>query len=216
MLEEVARTMKCPVCGSNIRRESRYCDVCGSDLARRTKQGRAHAAERLPYDPHMEVDESSIQRSAVSELKETRAAYKEARRNAGKTNTPKVLAILLAVVIAAGAAAGVTWYVMDQGARSSQMDMQAKIDEANAEAKAASEEADALRVELKEAQDKIEAYEKAIAEEVVQNAAATQSDAASDTATSRDTSGNSSQERRSADSSASSTATGGDNKQQEQ
>ena len=177
--------MKCPVCGSNISRESTQCEVCGSDLARRAQRSRGRGSARLPYDPHMEIDEASIQRSAVSELKETKAAYKEARRNAGKTNTPKVLAFVLVVIIVAGAAAAATWYFTDQNAKAHEADMQVQLDEALARVNAAQDEVASLQAELKEAEDKIAQYEKAIAEEVVQNSA-NQNESDDDASTRRD------------------------------
>ena len=161
--------MKCPVCGSDIERGKRICDVCGSDLARRTQHKHVRGQERLPYDPNIEIDEAKVQRSAVTELKETKAAYKEARRNAGKTNTPKILAIIVAVIIAAGAAAGVTWYVMTARSQAEIAAIQAQLDDAQAQITEAKEEAATLRKELSDTKDLLEKYEKALAEEVVQN-----------------------------------------------
>ena len=164
--------MKCPICGSEIEGKSKVCGVCGSDLAHRARRTGAHAASRLPYDPHVEIDKDSIQRSTVAELKETKAAYKEARRNAGKSNAPKIIGVLLAMVLAAGAGAAGTWYFMSKNTESAVTGMQAALDEATAETQAAIKENASLKQQLAEAQDTIADYEKALADAAVENAKA--------------------------------------------
>ena len=162
--------MKCPVCGSDIGRGSEHCDVCGSDFASRTRQRRAHAKERLPYDTDVEIDESTIQRSTVAELKETKAAYKEARRNAGKSNVPKVIAVFVAMLVAAAAGAFATWYFMNGDFNTKTIAMQEELYEAQNQAQSARAEVEALEQEIEGLQEKIALYEKALAEAAVENA----------------------------------------------
>ena len=129
-----------------------------------------HAAQRLPYDTRVKVDEKEIQRSAISELKETKTAYKEARRNAGKSSAPKVIAFLVALILVGAGSAVATWYFVNENAKAEKAALQEQIDATKADAEAARAESDAARKELAEARERLAKYEKALAEEAVVNA----------------------------------------------
>ena len=66
-----------------------------------------------------DLDEKEAKRAAKAELKDAKAAYKDARKAAGKSSAPKVIAIIVAVLVVAGAAAGAGWWFAGQQGQAS-------------------------------------------------------------------------------------------------
>lgn len=71
---------------------------------------------RIAYDVLPGDNEDIPEKDAKVELKEAKAAYKNARKAAGKSAAPKVIAIIIAIIAVAGAGAGVMWWFSGQQA----------------------------------------------------------------------------------------------------
>lgn len=80
-------------------------------------------------------DPERVAATPEDEVKKAKAAYKDAKKAAGKSSAPKVIAIIVIVVVVAAAIAGGFWYMNQQS--------QAAIQEAQDQAAAAQAEADA-------------------------------------------------------------------------
>ena len=69
---------------------------------------------RVAYEPLSDVGGMASTKDVKAELKEAKAAYKDARKAAGKSSAPKVIAIIVAILIAAGVGAGAMWWLSGQ------------------------------------------------------------------------------------------------------
>lgn len=126
--------MRCPVCGSDVPGGAKFCRACGSPVEDATTVRRP-VADTVPAPapaPRPGYEEAAP--DPQEELSRAKAAYADARRAAGKSNAPKIVAACLGAALLVGAGAGATWFLMDQQARqaSDRMDeLQSQLDDVN-------------------------------------------------------------------------------------
>ncbi|WP_455139560.1 zinc-ribbon domain-containing protein [Thermophilibacter sp.] len=128
--------MNCPNCGSSLKDDARFCPVCGAPIVGGPDAPDASRTMRAAV-PERGADEPPTKEQAKESLRRARAAYADARRAAGKSYAPRVVAGVLAAAVVAGAAGGGVWYVMDQ-----------RVSEANARADELQAQVDDLRGQL--------------------------------------------------------------------
>lgn len=123
--------MNCPNCNAPLPDGVRFCSACGAPIV--SGPSSEDVAQTLPTATPAEAPGAAPSKKQLdSELKRARAAYVEARRAAGKSYAPRVVACVLAAAVVAGAAGGGVWYVMDQqlkGANARSDELQAQVDD---------------------------------------------------------------------------------------
>ena len=107
--------MRCPVCGADVPDGAKFCRACGSPVENVTTV-RPPVADTVPA-PAPRPDFEEAPSDPKEELRRAKAAYADARRAAGKSNAPKIVAACLGAALLVGAGAGATWFLMDEQAR---------------------------------------------------------------------------------------------------
>ena len=124
--------MRCPVCGADVPDGAKFCRACGSPVENVTTV-RPPVADTVPA-PAPRPDFEEAPSDPKEELRRAKAAYADARRAAGKSNAPKIVAACLGAALLVGAGAGATWFLMDEQARQAgdRMDeLQSQLDDVN-------------------------------------------------------------------------------------
>ena len=100
--------MRCSNCGNELDGNARFCAKCGADVGALVEQASSEAeAQGASVTPEVPGISKEEYRSA-------KAAYKQARKDAGKTRTPLVITIIVAILLVAGLSAFGTWYLLGQ------------------------------------------------------------------------------------------------------
>lgn len=100
--------MRCNNCGKELADDAQFCNGCGA------KVEPVAASQTEPTQP----GDTTMSKE---DYKAAKASYKQARKAAGKSRKPLVIAIVVAFLLVAAAAAGATWYFMSQSQQSAQV-----------------------------------------------------------------------------------------------
>lgn len=123
--------MNCPNCNAPLFGDARFCSACGTPIV-------AESSDKgMPQTPFSAIPANghatgSRRDQLRSDLRKARAAYVAARRAAGKSYAPRVVACVVAAAVVAGAVGGSVWYVMSQqikGANARADELQAQVDD---------------------------------------------------------------------------------------
>ena len=132
--------MNCPNCGSTLVDGTRFCPTCGAPIVGDTYV--PDTAQMVRRDaPERSSVEVPAKEQAKENLRRARAAYVDARRAAGKSYAPRIIAGIVAAAVVAGAAGGGVWYVMNQRiseADARAIELQSQVDELQSQLEAAS------------------------------------------------------------------------------
>lgn len=101
--------MICANCGAEIPDDSSLCPICASDPIATVS---ATVAEPAPAQNAANQATINYSKLSKAQYKDAKAAYKAARKAAGKSRAPLVVTcIILALVLAAGGAFAMWWYL---------------------------------------------------------------------------------------------------------
>lgn len=139
---------KCTNCGNDIADDAQFCGKCGS--AQPTQAAAAGAPIAVDAaGPVSQAEGSAGEQAAPSEgnagYKDAKAAYKQARRDAGKSNKPIIVLVIIGIIVVAAAAVAATLFFTGQN----QPEPEAQVEEVVAEepepeAEPATDESDAI------------------------------------------------------------------------
>lgn len=120
---------KCINCGNDIKDDAQFCVNCGTPqpsvqqtIEQPINPAAASSAAVNPtaaYAPQMQsaignVSVAEAPKISKEEYNDAKAAYRQARKNAGKSSKPIVVLVIIGILVVAGVAAGLTWYFMSQ------------------------------------------------------------------------------------------------------
>ena len=101
--------MFCQKCGNQVADGDAVCTQCGNRLDQQEAPAQTQSLGMAPA-----VAPQGDAPMSKDDYKAAKNAYKQARKAAGKTRKPLVIGVIIAILVVAGLAAGVTWYLMSQ------------------------------------------------------------------------------------------------------